>query len=46
MQPSMNASPIMEAASITVTTHWGHITAVVELAGSCQAMVGIAHVRL
>ena len=37
--PSMNVLPMMEDASITVTTQWGHITAVVELAGGCQAIV-------
>ena len=44
MQKSMNVLPIMEDASITVTTQWGHITAVVELAGGCQAIVEHVHV--
>ena len=44
MQKSMNVLPIMEDASITVTTQWGHTTAVVELAGGCQAIVELAYV--
>ena len=27
---------------LTVMTHWGHITAVVEVAGGCQVIVRVA----
>ena len=46
MQTSMNAPPTMVDASITVMTHWGHITAVVEVAGGYQAMVELAQVKV
>ena len=42
----MNALPMMEDASSTVTTHWGHTTAVVIVAGGYQSMVEPAQVHL